>query len=95
VRDGLAEHVEDGAVEARDAAARERVGGGERVEAREEENLRGVDVAEAGDFRLVEQNVLQRAPRASENVGEPVGRELVRERLGREVAQLARLARGA
>src|ERR1051326_3681212 len=56
VGDGFAEHVEDGAVEARGAAARDAGGWAEGVCAREEEDFRGVDVSESRDLRLVEED---------------------------------------
>ncbi len=60
---------------------------GERVQPRAEERLVDVDVAEAGEERLVEQQRLQAHPPPRQGRGERLGRPVVAERLRPERAQ--------
>src|SRR5207244_3322864 len=58
-----------------------RAGRRERVEPGSPERLVGVDVADAGDTRLVEQERLQRRRPTERESGQALGGELARERL--------------
>jgi hypothetical protein len=72
----------DGAREPDDFVARELVRGAQRAQARTPEGLVRVDVPEAGDDTLVEEDGLQRGLPARELSAEPTRRELRAEGLG-------------
>ena len=57
------------------------------MQAGAEEGLVGVDVADAGDVRLVEEERLERRAAAGGALAEDLGRELCRERLDPELLE--------
>src|SRR3954454_22628306 len=67
-----------------------RAGWGERVQTRPIERLVGVDVADAGDARLVEQEGLQRRGPSRRHLSQGLGREVRGERLDAELGEARR-----
>src|SRR5262249_22486824 len=93
-RDRLGERRADLVAQARRALAGHAVGARERVQAGAVQRLVDVDVAKAGEERLVEQQRLEAAAAPAHRRLEPGGGETGAERLGPELAeQLARLLR--
>nr|ABZ10024.1 hypothetical protein ALOHA_HF4000APKG10F13ctg1g7 [uncultured marine microorganism HF4000_APKG10F13] len=84
--DGSAQDGADAPMQPPHFACGERVGGPQRVDASSVQRLVDIDVPEAGEEALVEQQRLQPRPTRRQHRAEAGGGESARERLGAEVA---------